>query len=112
MGTQYATGKRALAICDVCGFTIPYTELVYQIYNMRNQKLKVCEVCNDQDHPQLQVGRIPVNDPQGLYEPRPDTGIFTPVTAKNSRYLFSWNPVGANLFKIRAYVGQVTARGS
>lgn len=108
MTTQYAAGKRALAICDRCGRTCKYRELKYQIFNQQNQQIRVCPSCLDQDEPQLQVGRIPVNDPQALYQPRPDTGISGNEDT-NSRWLFAWNPVGANIFPMVAAVGQVTA---
>jgi hypothetical protein len=39
---------------------------------MRNTNLLVCSSCLDPDQPQLQVGRVPVNDPQALQYPRPD----------------------------------------
>jgi len=111
MSQQFSSGKNALGICDVCGFTVPFNSLVYQIYDQRNTRVKVCQVCNDDDQPQLQVGRVPIADPQTLMDARPDTGIAGPPQF-NSRYLFSWNPAGRNIFPIRVQVGQVTARGS
>ena len=32
----------------------------------------VCPTCWDPDQPQLQLGMYPVDDPQGLRDPRPD----------------------------------------
>lgn len=111
MSVQYASGNSALGICDICGFTCKYKELTYQIFDQKNTQLKVCPACVDEDNPQLQVGRIPVNDPQALYQARPDTGIGGAETT-NSRWLFSWNPVAQNIFPIATEVGQVTAEGS
>lgn len=111
MTTPYASGRRALGICDRCGRTCDYKALQYQIFDQKNQQIKVCPECLDEDQPQLQVGRIPINDPQALYQPRPDTGIQGNQT-KNSRWLFAWDPVGSNLFPMAISVGQVTASSS
>ena len=88
MGTPYAAGKRALGICDRSGMTFLLTELKEQIIDGRKSGLLVCEAYLDKDHPQLQLGRYPFNDPQALRDPRPDSGLTA------SRGLFSWNPVG------------------
>lgn len=88
MAVPYAAGKRALGICDRSGMTFPLSELKEQIIAGRKSGLLVCEAFLDQDHPQLQLGRYPVNDPQALRNPRPDTGLVA------GRGLFSWNPVG------------------
>lgn len=101
----------ALGICDRCGRTCSYKDLKYQIFDQRNQQIKVCPDCLDQDQPQLQVGRVPINDPQGLYQPRPDTGIGGNEIS-NSRWLFSWAPVAQNIFPIASAIGQVTASSS
>ena len=37
--------------------------------------LLVCQECWDADHPQNHLGREPVNDPQALRNPRPDSGL-------------------------------------
>jgi len=39
--------------------------------------LLVCQECWDPDHPQNHLGREPVNDPQALRNPRPDTSLMT-----------------------------------
>lgn len=72
MSQQYASGKFAKATCDRCGFTVKYTELKKQIFNLRWTGMMVCRSCLDKDHPQLQLGRTPINDPQALREARPD----------------------------------------
>jgi len=36
----------------------------------------VCPTCWDPDHPQLQLGMYPVEDPQALRNPRPDNTYY------------------------------------
>ena len=36
----------------------------------------LCKTCWEQDHPQLQLGMYPVQDPQAVREPRPDTSYY------------------------------------
>ena len=38
--------------------------------------IKVCPECWEPDQPQLQLGMYPVNDPQAVREPRPDTSYY------------------------------------
>jgi hypothetical protein len=38
--------------------------------------VKVCQSCWDPDQPQLSLGLYPVNDPQAVREPRPDTSYI------------------------------------
>lgn len=100
MATQYATGKRALAICDRCGFSIKYQDLRVQVIDARPVKLLVCASCLDQDHPQLQLGKVPVNDPQALRDARPDIN--------RDVGLFGWQPVGNAAQCLTGAVGQVS----
>lgn len=86
MTQQFAAGKRAFGFCDRCGFRADLKKLAYQVVNQKPTGLKVCQVCNDKDQPQLQLGRFPINDPVALYQPRPD------ITKGYG--LFGWNPVG------------------
>ena len=71
---MYANGKKALGICDRCGFTYKLKELRYEIQNKTNTGLKVCEECFDPDHPQYDINVVSTLDAQSLYEPRVDTG--------------------------------------
>lgn len=73
MGVAYASGKHAFGICDRCGFRTKYSELKVQIINDYPTGLRVCPDCLDPDHPQLQLGKYPIYDPQALENPRPDT---------------------------------------
>jgi hypothetical protein len=47
-------------------------DLRTQTVKTKPYKVKVCKECWDPDHPQLQLGLYPVNDPQAVREPRPD----------------------------------------
>lgn len=73
MTKKFATGKWAIAICDRCGRQVPYKELFVQMINMQPSGLRVCDECVDEDHPQWQIGLMPVDDPQALENPRPDS---------------------------------------
>lgn len=72
MTRPFARGERALGICDRCGFTYLLKELKEQVEDARLTGLLVCYECLDEDQPQLQLGKIPINDPQALQNPRPD----------------------------------------
>jgi len=54
-----------------------------------NTGLMVCPDCDDEDNPQLLLGRIRFNDPEALRNPRPDTG------QSESRGMFSFPVVGS-----------------
>jgi hypothetical protein len=47
-------------------------DLKKEVIKTRLFNLKVCPECWDPDHPQLQLGMYPVDDPQAVREPRPD----------------------------------------
>ena len=72
MGRAYASGNKAEAFCDRCGFQYKLHDLRDEVVDMHETGLKVCPECWDPDQPQLQVGRWPVNDPQALRSPRPN----------------------------------------
>ena len=69
---KFASGKKAVAVCDRCGQKYPYKKLKAEIHNQRPNGLRVCSTCLDQDHPQLQLGRQRVTDAQSLRHPRPE----------------------------------------
>ena len=69
---SFAKGKRSLALCDRCGQRYPYDKIKPEIENRRPNGLRVCPSCMDEDHPQLQLGRQKIRDPQALRNPRPD----------------------------------------
>ena len=115
-GPKFASGKKAIAECDRCGFQYKLKELKKLVIKTKNINLLVCPTCWEPDQPQLQLGMYPVYDPQALENPRGDssylqaglTGIQTEtLTAPNddedafglpsggSRiFQWGWNPVG------------------
>jgi hypothetical protein len=115
-GPKFASGKKAIAECDRCGFQYKLKELKKLVIKTKNINLLVCPTCWEPDQPQLQLGMYPVYDPQALENPRKDnsylqaglTGIQTEtLTAPNddedafglpsggSRiFQWGWNPVG------------------
>ena len=76
MPSQFASGKFSIAQCDRCNFRYKLKELKTQTVKTKPYKIKVCPTCWDPDQPQLQLGMYPVNDPQGVREPRPDTSYL------------------------------------
>lgn len=114
MGNRFSSGKNSIAQCDRCNFRFKLHELRIQILKTKPYQLKVCRSCHDPDHPQLQLGMYPVDDPQGVRDPRPDityllggnTGLQLTNTSGTgpdangtpsggSRIIqWGWNPVG------------------
>jgi len=92
----------ALGLCDRCGFAFKLNQLHEQIFDERPTGLLVCDVCNDVDSPQLQLGREKIFDPQSLLNPRPDTGV------PGSTGLFGWMPIGNFNQFISCQVGDLT----
>lgn len=115
MPTKYASGKNSIAECDRCGFRFKLKELRIETLKTKPYRVKVCRSCWNPDHPQLQLGMYPVNDPQAVREPRPDvsylvsgtTGLQDNLTgigpdgigtsAGGSRVIqWGWSPVGGS----------------
>ena len=114
MGNRFASAKNSIAMCDRCGFQYKLTALKKEIQKTKIYNLLVCPQCWDPDQPQLQLGMYPVDDPQGLRNPRPDRSYYqsglsglqltntnsTAVDAngfpeQGSRvFQWGWNPVG------------------
>jgi len=76
MPNKYASGKYAIAECDRCAFRYKLKELRIQTLKTKPYRVKVCRNCWDPDHPQLQLGMYPVNDPQAVFEPRRDVSYY------------------------------------
>lgn len=76
MPNKYATGKKAIAECDRCGFQYKLKELKELTIKTKNVNILVCRSCWEPDQPQLQLGMYPVDDPQALRNPRPDNSYF------------------------------------
>lgn len=103
MGNRFASGKKAIAICDRCGQRFKLKQLKEEIVKTKRYNLLVCSECWDPDHPQLQLGMYPVDDPQALRNPRNDTTYYTSGvnalgdTSGGSRVIqWGWNPVGGS----------------
>jgi len=80
MANRFASGKNAIAQCDRCDQRFKLKVLKREIIKTKNYELLVCPECWDPDHPQLQLGMYPVDDPQGLRSPRPDRSYVTSGT--------------------------------
>ena len=105
MANRFASGKNAIAMCDRCGFRFKLTELKTEIIKTKRYQLLVCPTCWDPDHPQLQLGYYPVDDPQALRNPRRDTTYVTAglnasgnLTGGSRDTQWGWNPVGGSKF--------------
>ena len=129
MGNRFASGKHSIAECDRCGQRYKLKQLKFEVVKTKLYQIKVCPECWDPDHPQLQLGMYPVDDPQAVRQPRPDTtyvqsGINTlGYPSGGSRDIqWGWNPVGGassfdvvltpNYLVATTYVGTVTITGS
>ena len=116
MPNRFASGKYSIAQCDRCNFRFKLKELKTEIIKTKNYKILVCPSCWDPDHPQLQLGMYPVDDPQGVRNPRPDITYLlggtsglqisntsgpgpnqTGTETGGSRiFQWNWNPVGGS----------------
>lgn len=96
MGTKFASGKQAIAECDRCGFRYKLKQLRKLTIKTKNVNILVCPTCWEQDHPQLSLGLYPVNDPQALRNPRPDTSYDQSGdnNGGSRQIAWGWNPVG------------------
>lgn len=101
MGNRFASGKKSIAMCDRCGQKFKLHKLKEEVIKTKRYNLLVCAECWDPDHPQLQLGMYPVDDPQAVRNPRRDTTYYTsgPNAAGDlsggSRVIqWGWNPVG------------------
>jgi hypothetical protein len=113
MPNKFSSGKFAIAQCDRCDFRFKLVDLKTEIIKTKPYRIKVCNTCWDPDHPQLQLGMYPVNDPQAVRDPRPDVsyqqsgnsglqvnltgvgpdGFGTPEMGSRV-FQWGWNPVG------------------
>ena len=125
MGNRFASGIRAIGMCDRCGQEFKLKTLKTEIIKQRKYDLLVCSECWDPDHPQLMLGTFPVDDPQALRNPRRDN-TYTQAGINNngvptggSRDIqWGWSPVGGssgfdsaltpNYLVATTYVGTVT----
>jgi hypothetical protein len=125
MPNRFASGKYAIAQCDRCNFRYKLKELRTLTIKTKKVNILVCPECWEPDQPQLSLGLYPVDDPQAVRNPRPDTSYQVGGVdvegdpSGGSRVIqWGWNPVGgARLFDTaltpndliaEGYVGTVT----
>ena len=105
MANRFSSGKNSIAECDRCGFRYKLTMLRKEVIKTKTYNLLVCPTCWDPDQPQLQLGMYPVDDPQGVRDPRPDisyqqSGLLADGYLGGGSRIFQWgwNPVGGASF--------------
>ena len=76
MPTNYASAKNSIAQCDRCGFRYKLKELKRLVIKTKNVNILVCQECWEPDQPQLLLGMYPVQDPQAVRNPRPDSPSY------------------------------------
>ena len=76
MPVKYSSGKNAIAQCDRCNFRYKLSELKRLVIKTKNVNILVCKTCWEPDQPQLSLGLYPVNDPQAVRDPRPDSPSY------------------------------------
>lgn len=107
MPSKYSSGKYAIAECDRCDQRYMLKDLRIQTLKTKPYKVKVCKTCWDPDHPQLQLGMYPVNDPQAVRDPRPDvsyyssgnSGLYTSQVASNSTANAGYPELGSRVIQ-------------
>ena len=105
MPNKYSSGKYAIAECDICGQRYKLKQLRKLVVKQQIKNIKACPECWNPDQPQLSLGMYPVDDPQGLRDPRPDrsyvaSGLLVDgYLGQGSRNIqWGWNPVGGSQF--------------
>jgi len=73
MPSRFTFGKTSIAECDRCGIRTKLSELRPLTIKTKQVNIRVCRECWEPDQPQLSLGLYPVNDPQAVRDPRPDT---------------------------------------
>jgi hypothetical protein len=96
MPSNFASGKYSIAECDRCGQRFKLKELRKLTIKTKQVSIKVCQECWEPDQPQLQLGMYPVNDPQAVRVPRPDTSYY--ASGQSGLQIFNGNgtSVGEN----------------
>jgi len=117
VSNRFANGRKAFGFCDFCGFRFKLKELKKLVVKTKQVQYKVCPQCWTPDHPQLQLGMYPVEDPQAIRDPRSDTNTWyqsgttgyqtSPTTGTNLDQegfpgegmlviQWGWNPIGGS----------------
>jgi hypothetical protein len=101
MSNRFASGKKAIAMCDICGQQYKLKYLRTEVIKTKNVNILACPECWSPDQPQLQLGMFPVDDPQALRNPRNDStyvqaGVNTAgfPTGGSRDIQWGWAPVG------------------
>ena len=101
MPNRFASGKHTIAACDICGFRFKLKELRELVVKTKKVNMLACAACWTPDHPQLQLGMYPVEDPQAVRNPRPDRNYVTSGTTVDGTlgggsriFAWGWGPVG------------------
>ena len=95
MSSNYSSGKNSIADCDRCGFQFKLSQLKHIYIRLNDTNIKVCHECWEPDQPQNMQGMYPVEDPQGLRNPRPDKSrAFTGGDYTSRDIQWGWKPVG------------------
>ena len=76
MPTKFASAQNSIAQCDRCGFRFKLKQLKQLVIKTKNVNILVCPECWEPDQPQLSLGLYPVNDPQAVRNPRPDSPSY------------------------------------
>jgi|TARA_Y100000310_G_scaffold202996_1_gene203242 hypothetical protein len=96
---RFASGRNALAECDICGFRYYLRELRSEVVKGRETNIKACPTCWSPDHPQNKLGELPINDPQAIRDPRPDFAGY----AASRKKIYPVTPISVGI-----WVGSVT----
>jgi hypothetical protein len=103
MSSKFASGKWAIAECDICGFRVKLRDLKEIVVKNNPTQILACFECWNPSHPQLQLGTFPIEDPQALRNPRRDLSYLLSGLNPNdfpsdgSRTIqWGWAPVGGS----------------
>jgi hypothetical protein len=81
MPNKFASGKHSIAECDRCGQRYKLKQLKKLVVKQQVKNILVCPECWEPDQPQLSLGMYPVDDPQAVRNPRPDTSYLASGTS-------------------------------
>lgn len=95
MPNRFASGKFAIAQCDVCGFRYKLKQLKQLVIKTKNVNILACAECWNPDQPQLQLGMWPVDDPQAVRNPRTDSNSYyqSGYNGLQTNYTVGTNPL-------------------
>jgi hypothetical protein len=101
MSSKFSSGKFAIAECDICGQRFKLKQLKKLVIKQQIKNILACQECWNPDQPQLSLGMYPVNDPQAVRNPRPDTSyiasgidVLGNQSGGSRIFQWGWQPVG------------------